>query len=121
MIKISDELKEKLKTCKSDVEIAKMLADNGVDVEEFQKSLPDEILSKIGGGYEDISGDIIYCPWCKNKESKEISSQILASLFNQEYIYRCRKCDCYFKQGQGFGDQAEMIKLYENPNDSIGF
>ena len=51
MIKISDELKEKLKTCKSDVEIAKMLADNGVDVEEFQKSLPDEILSKIDGGY----------------------------------------------------------------------
>lgn len=30
---ISDELREKLKDCRSDVEVAKMLADNGVDVE----------------------------------------------------------------------------------------
>ena len=39
-----------------------MLADNGIDVEEFEKSLPDDVLKKVGGGYEDIIGDSVHCP-----------------------------------------------------------
>ena len=38
-----------------------MLADNGIDVEEFEKSLPDDVLKKVGGGYEDIIGDSVHC------------------------------------------------------------
>ena len=121
MITISDELKEKLKSCKSDVEVCKMLADNGIDVEEFEKTLPDEVLSQIGGGYKDINGDWIYCPWCNNSEKSELSHQILASLVNQAYIYRCCKCNQYFMQNSGYGADIKMIKLYENPNDKIGF
>ncbi len=42
MINLSDELKEKIADCKSDVEVAKMLSDNGIDMEEFEKTLPEK-------------------------------------------------------------------------------
>ncbi|MBR3266001.1 MAG: hypothetical protein IKI61_08620 [Erysipelotrichaceae bacterium] len=54
-----------------------MLADNGIDVEEFEKSLPDDVLKKVDGGYEDIIGDSVHCPWCKENRYDEISYQCI--------------------------------------------
>ena len=93
---ISPELAEKLKEAKTDVEVCKLLADNGVDVEKLQKQIPDEALDQIGGGYTDMFGDVIDCPCCGNKEKDEISYQFFASLYYMEAVYRCRKCGCLF-------------------------
>ena len=116
MINISDELREKLKTCKSDVEACKMLADNGVDVEEFQKSLPDEVLNKVGGGYKDIIGDTVYCPWCKESEYDSISYQCIASLFSNIDTYRCRTCGKFFEKDWYDDGSIEMVKLDNDLN-----
>ena len=94
--KISDELAEKLKTAKSDVEFCKMLADNGVDVEKLQRTLPDEILDNVSGGYRNYGQDV-YCPDCHNGVEDEISYQYLTSLWRFKDVYRCRKCDTYFQ------------------------
>ena len=108
---ISDDLRKKLANCISDVEFAKTLADNGVDVEEFEKSLPDEILSKIVGGYEDLYGDNVYCPWCNNDNSDEISFQVFTSISTFASTYRCRKCDNYFRKGSEDGETIIMVKV----------
>ncbi|MCR5095478.1 MAG: hypothetical protein K6A70_01905 [Erysipelotrichaceae bacterium] len=96
MINLSDELKEKLDACKSDVEVAKMLSDNGIDMEEFEKTLPKEVLNKIGGGYTDFMDVDVYCPHCHNEDKEEISYQVLASLGSLRSKYRCCKCGGYF-------------------------
>ena len=108
MINISDELKEKLANCNSDVEFAKTLADNGIDVEEYQKTLPEEVLDKIGGGYEDLLNVDVYCPHCNNGDSDQISYQILASLTSLRSKYRCRKCGGFFRKD----DTGHMIPIY---------
>ena len=118
-IQISDELREKLKTCKSDVEVAKMLADNGVDVEEFQKSLPDEVLNRIGGGYKDVFGDTISCPWCNESESGNISYQVTASFLCSIDYYRCRSCNNYFRRVSYDDGTYEMKRLNDDPLKNI--
>lgn len=116
MITISKELQEKLKNCKSDVEFSKMLADNSVNVEEYEKSLPDDVLEKIGGGFVNYNDDRVYCPWCDNAEEAEISYQVLVSIYHCEDIYRCRKCNGFFKSEKGKRGDAVPIKLYWDPN-----
>ena len=116
MIKISDELDKKLKSCISDVEFAKTLADNGVDVQEYERALPDEVLSRIGGGFTNYNNDRIYCPWCENEEEDELSYQVLVSIYHCEDIYRCRKCDKYFKSQMGKGKDAVPIRIWYDPN-----
>lgn len=105
---ISDELREKLKDCRSDVEVAKILADNGVDVEEFQKSLPDEVLEKIGGGFKDIFGHKIVCAWCGEELSDNISYQVVASFLNNVDFYRCRKCAKFFAEASVNGTSTTI-------------
>ncbi|MBR0418841.1 MAG: hypothetical protein IJI66_06705 [Erysipelotrichaceae bacterium] len=119
MIQISDEPREKLKTCKSDVEVAKMLADNGVDVEEFQKSLPDEVLNRIGGGYKDVFGDTICCPWCNESESGNISYQVTASFLCAIDYYRCRSCNKFFRRVSYDDETYEMRRLSDDPLKNI--
>ena len=111
MINISDELREKLKTCKSDVETCKMLADNGIDVEEFQKSLSDDVLKKVGGGYTDIIGDTVYCPWCNESRSENISYQCITSIINKTDTYRCRTCKKFFDKEFYDDGTIEMVRL----------
>ena len=91
-----------------------MLADNGIDVEEFEKSLPDDVLKKVGGGYEDIIGDSVHCPWCKENRYDEISYQCISSLLNRIDSYRCRSCGKFFEKGRYDDRTIEMIKLDEN-------
>ena len=38
----------------SNVEILKKFVEQGVDVEAFEKQLPDDLLNSISGGYEDF-------------------------------------------------------------------
>ena len=97
MMALPKELLEKLETAKSDVEACKLLSDNGVDPEEFEKTLPDGYLEQVNGGYKSLEIDI-HCPNCGNGERDEISRQFWASMFTDSATkYRCRKCDCYFK------------------------
>ncbi len=114
MINISDELNEKLKTCRSDVESCRMLADNGIDVEEYQKALPDEVLKKINAGYEDMIGDTVFCPWCKETASDKISYQTLISLRYNNDTYRCRKRGKFFEKGDFDGTDVEMVRIADD-------
>ena len=91
------ELQERLALAKSDVELCKLLADNGYDVEKLQKLVPDDILNQIGGGFDNILGTEIYCPSCGTTDSEDLSFQVLASFKKLQSKYRCRKCDCFFK------------------------
>lgn len=91
-----------------------MLADNGIDVEEFEKSLPDDVLKKVGGGYEDIIGDSVHCPWCKENRYDEISYQCISSLFSRIDTYRCRSCGKFFEKDWYDDKTIEMVKLDEN-------
>ena len=94
MIKISKELEEKLINTASDVDACKLLADNGIDPEEYEKSLPDSFLNKVNGGYKSLGGTTIKCPWCQNDDEKEISYQIWASMWTDGVSkYRCCKCE----------------------------
>ena len=97
MMALPKELLEKLETAESDVQACKLLSDNGVDPEEFEKTLPDDYLEQVNGGYKSLEIDI-HCPNCGNGERDEISRQFWASMFTDSATkYRCRKCDCYFK------------------------
>ena len=49
MIKISKELEEKLINTASNVDACKLLAENGIDPEEYEKSLPDSFMDKVNG------------------------------------------------------------------------
>lgn len=89
---------DELGRTKSDVEFCRLLAENGIDVQKLQRKIPDEVLSRIGGGNENLSGTKICCPNCENSDSGEISVQVLSSAFSNNSKYRCCKCGCYFKQ-----------------------
>ena len=97
MMKLSDAIVDKLKGVKSDVEVCQILADNGVNVEEFEKTLSDEELTQVGGGFPKGKVDV-HCtnPECGESASENISNQFFASLFTDAYHYRCRTCGHYF-------------------------
>lgn len=99
MMDLSKEMKEKLSEAKSDVDACKMLADNGIDVEEFEKSLSESELETIKGGYTPAFSDFeIECPNCHNGEKEMISRQFWASMFcDSATKYRCRNCNTCFK------------------------
>ena len=97
MMKLSKELQEKLSAAETDVQACKILADNGVDPEAFEKTLPDSYLEQVSGGYKyrDIE---IRCPMCGNSEEEQISYQAFASMFCPgERKFRCCKCSTYWK------------------------
>ena len=99
MKKISKELEEKLINTPSNVGVCKLLAENGIDPEEYERSLPDSFMDKVNGGYKSF-GSTIECPWCENEDKDEISYQIWASMWTDGASkYRCRKCNRYFKVG----------------------
>ena len=97
MLKLSKELQEELSNAKGDAEIRKILTDNGVDPKVFERSLTDEELEKANGGFKNMDGCEVKCPWCGEEESKNISFQFWATL-NTHFgtKYRCRTCDNYF-------------------------
>ena len=118
------EVLEKLKGVVSDVEFCKILADNGIDVEEIEKKvknsgvdfsestvvLDNDELSNINGGwYEWVSDhNVLYeCPHCHNGDRERNSRQFWASLganflsSQAVVIYRCRNCGHFWEMRQG--------------------
>jgi predicted RNA-binding Zn-ribbon protein involved in translation (DUF1610 family) len=97
MQKLPNELLDKLQDARSDMEACKMLADNGVNVEEFEKSVSNEELNKIAGGWQ-CFGYEFKCPNCGEADRDNISRQFWASMFMDSATkYRCRTCNHYFK------------------------
>ena len=95
---ISDELKEQVNESKSDNQACRALADAGVDVEAFEKELPDDYMNTVAGGWEGLDGRDLHCPHCGNNDRDEVSYQIWASMFmDSASKYRCKKCNHYFK------------------------
>ena len=80
----------------SNVEILKKFVEQGVDVEAFEKQLPDDLLNSISGGYEDFWDDSVYCPNCNNADKERISYQYWATITNHHAVYRCRNCEKFF-------------------------
>lgn len=119
------EVLEKLKGVASDVEFCKILADNGIDVEEIEKKvknsgvdfsestvvLDNDELSNINGGwYEWVSDhNVLYeCPHCHNGDRERNSRQFWATLSANFFspsqavvIYRCRNCGQFWEMRQG--------------------
>ena len=101
MMRLSDAIADKLKGVRSDVEVCKILADNGVNVEEFEKTLSEEELAQVGGGFQKGVAEV-HCtnPNCLEAASENISYQFFASLFTDAYYYRCRTCGTYFQMSK---------------------
>lgn len=101
MMKLPERLLEKLKEAEGDVALCSLLAENGVDPEEFEKSLPEDVLEQVQGGTDETRKltDCI-CPNCGNADRDELSRQFWLSWLiipDGCSAYRCRKCDTYFR------------------------
>ena len=108
---IGEDVMKKLENVYSDVEVCKILAENGIDLEKVEKriaeaglnmnriglQLPDDNLSEISGGfYDKDQNDDIDCPNCGNDVRDDFSRQWFASLTSPaESIYRCKKCGMF--------------------------
>ena len=113
---IPAEVREKLKKPRGDVEVSRILAENGIDVEMIEKRIEDaglpvkkigfqkvadEALANIAGGSAQ-AGVKIKCK-CGNCDRNKMSFQIFASIaegLDRYYggansVYRCELCDTY--------------------------
>ncbi len=98
MMKLPIELLAELEKANSDVQACKLLADNGIDPEQFEQTLPDSFLELISSGYAGTSDFKIYCPICGNANTDDLSRQSWASMFTDNAVkYRCRKCSGFFR------------------------
>ena len=124
--KIPDDVLKQLEKTSNDVEFCKTLADNNIDVEQFEAELKktgmafpepgtrlaDEMMENVSGGWKDDPNDPfevdVECPNpnCRSKERKDHSYQYFRSSWSGiEWIfggdtaqfYRCKKCGQYFK------------------------
>ena len=104
---LSDDVKAKLDTAISDVEVCKILADAGVDLDQFEKKiedagfnmkkiglqLPDDNLAEVSGGfYDDFLGAYFDCP-CGNNNRDDFSRQYWLGMVRRGRYYRCKKCN----------------------------
>ncbi len=95
---ISEKLKQQINDSKSDMEACKALADAGIDLETFEKELPDGYMDKVAGGWAGVDNRDLHCPHCGNNDRDEVSYQIFASMFmDSAGKYRCKKCNHFFK------------------------
>ena len=101
MMELPENVLEKLKDAEGDVAVCKILAESGIDPEEFEKTLPASVLEQVNGGAPASTGSpTVVCPLCGNDNPNEISKQTLASILichTGMFQYRCCKCDYYFK------------------------
>ncbi len=107
---LSADVKEKLSKANTDVEVCKILSDNGIDVEKIEKeikrlvpnfnkdylALNDGDLAKISGGFKNkFSETDVHCT-CGASNRKQFSYQFFASNFHDDDevfdIYRCKEC-----------------------------
>lgn len=105
------DVQEKIKNASGDVEIYRILAENGINTEElahkfkakginldkiYMKSLPDEKLEKIVGGAGEGPRLICKCGATRKDWSFQILESFFASLDYEAYkAYRCEKCNRY--------------------------
>ena len=111
---IPAEVQEKLNRAVSDVETCKILAENGIDVEMIEQMIADagfdqiriglqeerdQELEMISAGFKLNDGVKLVCT-CGAKDPEDFSYQFWCSSFDcgpDEGIFRCRKCNRYFK------------------------
>ena len=111
---IPAEVQKKLDAAISDVETCKILAENGIDVEMIEQMITDagfdqikiglqeerdKELEMISAGFKLNDGVELVCT-CGAKDPEDFSYQFWCSSFDcgpDEGIFRCRKCNRYFK------------------------
>ena len=121
---IPAQLKDKLALAHSDVEVCKLLAEGGVDVEKIEKrikeagfdlnkiglQIPDSELSEITGGFASDDYDLDVACICGNNNRDDFSYQFFVSVFKSDYDwYRCKKCNMYM----GITSRNTKIFTYE--------
>jgi hypothetical protein len=133
--KLPADVLKQLEGAYSDAECCKILAENGVDLDEIEKTiadhgfdmhklglqLPETELEGVSGGFKDsdYDGDV-KCPWCGTSSRKDFSRQQWRSLFStMKSYYRCEKCNLYFgidksKQIWKYGTKKEFDEYYYN-------
>ena len=103
---LSDDVKAKLDTAISDVDVCKILADAGVDLDKIEQKiedagfdmkkiglqLPDENLAEVAGGfYDDFLEDDFECD-CGADNRDDFSRQYWLGMVRSGRYYRCKKC-----------------------------
>lgn len=139
---IPADVMEKLKTAKGDVDFCRILAENGIDVENFEKQVKesgvdfgqigvvmdsDELAQVAGGWTKEISSGSYYveykCPYCGNGDRDRHSYQFWASLGSELWalgngggdIYRCKNCGHYWEMRHGMINRRDDYDV--NPGD----
>ena len=130
---LPEKAKDRLKNgIYSDVELCKMLAQEGVDLEAIERKInnagfdtrkiglqvPDDELYTIHGGFhEDDFGGEIVCE-CGNSDRNQFSRQFWSSMFSiRKSYYRCKKCNTYIAVA-GKGSLMYLTKEeYEKERD----
>ncbi len=104
--KLSPEILEKLEGVYSDAECCKILAENGVNLDEFEQTiadhgfdmhkiglqLPDSELGAVTGGFYDKDyQDDLDCPYCGDNNRDNFSRQFWRSLCTNKKSFYCCK------------------------------
>ena len=133
--KVPEEILDQLEGTGSDQDCCRILAENGVDLEEIEKIIADhgfdmhkiglqlqdtELESVSGGFYDsDFEGDV-KCPWCNNSDRGNFSRQAWRSFFSRKKsYYRCKSCNQYFAIDgphtmTTYGTKKEFDDYYNN-------
>ena len=119
---IPDAVQEKLKTAKNEKDANRILAENGINIEELKnkiavkkidptllgKRLPDDKLSDINGGFQNWLDQEVHCPVCGNTNEEDFTYQFwitqLIYLYDYSQFYKCDVCQSYIatcKHGNG--------------------
>ncbi len=111
---LPEDVRQKVREANGDVETCRVLAENGIDVEQIEKKikkagfnlnkiglqeLPDEELDKIAGGFE-TDGINIKCR-CGAVHRSCFSYQIIDTMFSYDFvrnIWRCKNCNLLIRQ-----------------------
>lgn len=107
---IPEEVRTRLASVKSDVDACRLLAENGINIEEVENrikdayagvgkdllSLTDRELENVSGGFQDNDFGFIWCSNCTNNNRDDFSYQFWVSqLMPEGCAYRCKKCGHY--------------------------
>ena len=108
---LPEDVLNKVSAAGGDVEVCRILAENGIDLDEIEKKieaagfdtkriglqLSDDDLANVSGGFAHEDYGQIVCGHCGNLERNDFSRQFWASLYllNTKEVYRCKRCGCY--------------------------
>ena len=131
---IPDEVKTKLESAHTDVEVCKLLSENDIDLEAIEKTkndhgfdpkkisyMDDKELDTITGGFvetEHADGHPvtwnIACAVCRNENRNDFSEQFWTALFSKgiSSYYRCKICNTLYVRTTDYNISWDTSNTY---------